>query len=306
MRHVLALVTLAPEHTALSWMEIGRKLVEPFQHGFMLEAFAIAALVGAVCAVLSCFLVLKGWSLMGDAISHAVLPGVVVAYAVGMPLAIGAFISGLFCAASTGWIKSNSRLKEDTIMGIVFTGLFALGLVLFTKVTSDVHLNHILFGSPLGITREDMIQIVVTAGVTLAVVLVKRRDLLLFCFDPNQARAVGLNTTALHYLLLALLAATIVASLQAVGIILTVAMLITPGCIGYLLTDRFGRMMAIAAASAVFAAVAGTYACFLLDAPPAACIVLVQSAVFVCALITAPKHGLLANRRRARENAAAA
>lgn len=298
---VPAQIASATEHVPLSWGEIGLRLTEPFRHGFMLEAFAIAALVGAVCAVLSCFLVLKGWSLMGDAISHAVLPGVVVAYVIGAPLALGAFVSGLLCATGTGWIKLNSRLKEDTIMGIVFTGLFALGLVLFTKVTSDVHLNHILLGSPLGIARGDMIQIVVTASVTLAIVLAKRRDLLLLCFDPNQARAVGLNTTVLHYLLLALLAATIVASLQAVGIILTVAMLITPGCTAYLLTDRFGRMLWIAGASAVLSAVGGTYACFLLDVAPGACIVLTQSGVFAIALVFAPKHGLLAGGRARRQ-----
>ncbi len=227
------------------------RLLEPLQYQFMIEALLIAALIGAVCAVLSCYLVLKGWSLMGDAISHAVLPGIVIAYVVGAPLAIGAFISGLVCAGSTGWIKNHSRVKEDTVMGIVFTGLFALGLVMFTKVQTDVHLNHILFGSLLGIETADMIQAIVTSSITLFVMLVMRKDLLLFCFDPSQAKAVGLNTTVLHYVMLSVLSATIVAALQAVGIILTVAMLITPGCIAYLLTDRFDRMLIIAVASAV-------------------------------------------------------
>lgn len=276
------------------------RLLEPFQYGFMVEAFLLAALIGAVCAVLSCYLVLKGWSLMGDAISHAVLPGIVLAYLVGAPLAIGAFLSGLLCAAATGWIKSNSRVKEDTVMGIVFTGLFALGLVLFTKVPADVHLNHILFGSLLGIERHDMVQAVISGGITLIVILVMRKDLLLYCFDPNQARAVGLNTTFLHYLLLSLLSATIVASLQAVGIILTVAMLVTPGCIAYLLTDRFGRMLWIAVASAVFSAVVGTYISYFLDGATGACIVLTQALLFMIALFAAPKHGVIANRRRAR------
>ena len=273
-------------------------LLAPFSYGFMIEALLLASLIGAVCAVLSCFLVLKGWSLMGDAISHAVLPGIVLAYLVGAPLALGAFLSGLVCAFATGWIKNHSRVKEDTVMGIVFTGLFALGLVMFTKVQTDVHLNHILFGSLLGIERHDMIQAVVASSVTLAVMLVLRRDLLLFCFDPNQARAVGLNTRVLHYIMLAVLSATIVAALQAVGIILTVAMLITPGCIGYLLTDRFDRMLLVAVVSAVASAVIGTYTSYFINGATGSCIVLTQSAFFVVAMVFAPKHGMLAARRR--------
>lgn len=268
----------------------------PFQHDFMITALALSALVGLVCAVFSCFLVLKGWSLMGDAISHAVLPGIVLAYAAGLPLALGAFCSGLLCAVGTGFIKNNSRVKEDTVMGVVFTGLFALGLVLFTRIESDQHLNHILFGSLLGIPREQMIQTAVIALFTLTVTLVLRKDLLLFCFDPGHARSIGLNTTVLNYLMLSLLALTIVASLQAVGIILVVAMLVTPGCVAFLLTDRFPRMLAISTASAVFSSLAGVYGSFFLDASTGACIVLVQSSIFVLALVFAPKRGLLANR----------
>lgn len=275
-------------------------LLAPFQHQFMIEAMLVAMLVGAVCSILSCYLVLKGWSLMGDAVSHAVLPGIVLAYMAKVPLAVGAFLSGLLCAGATGWIKTHSRLKEDTVMGIAFTGLFALGLVLFTKVESDQHLNHILFGNILGIERHDLWQALIAGGLTLVITLAKRKDLLLFCFDANQARAVGLNTTFLHYLLLSLLALTIVASLQAVGIILTVAMLITPGCIAYLLTDRFGRMLWIAAACSISSALVGTYASFRLDASPGACIVLAQAIVFVAAMFLAPKHGVIASRRRAR------
>lgn len=280
-------------------------LAEPLRYGFMLEALFVAALVGAVCSVLSCYLVLKGWSLMGDAISHAVLPGIVVAYLIGLPLSLGAFASGLLCAVGTGWIKSNSRVKEDAAMGIVFTGLFALGLVLFTKVESDVHLNHILFGSLLGIERDDLIQACISAGLTLAIVLLKRKDLLLVCFDPNQARAVGLNPTRLRYLLLALLAGTIVAALQAVGIILTVAMLITPGCTAYVLTDRFGKMLGIAAATSIASALLGTYVSYFIDGATGACIVLTQALLFVVAMVFGPKHGLLASRRRTRQNLAA-
>ena len=276
-------------------MNVGR-LLEPLQYGFMVEAMLMAALIGAVCAVLSCYLVLKGWSLMGDAVSHAVLPGIVLAYLVGLPLAVGAFFAGLLCAGSTGWIKNHSRIKEDTIMGVVFTGLFALGLVMFTKVQSDVHLNHILFGSLLGIERSDMIQAIVSASVTLTVILALRKDLLLYLFDVNQARAVGLNTTGLHYMLLALLSATIVAALQAVGIILTVAMLVAPGCIAYLLSDRFDRMLWIASGSAIFSSVVGTYVSYFLNGATGACIVLTQSLVFVLAMVFAPKHGLVVRR----------
>ena len=272
-------------------------LLEPFRYGFMIDAMLVGALVGAVCAVLSCYLVLKGWSLMGDAISHAVLPGVVGAYVLGLPLVVGAFASGLFCAVVTGWIKANSRIKEDTVMGIVFTGLFALGLVMFTKVETDAHLNHILFGNILGIERDDMIQSVIAAVVTLLVILALRKDLLLFCFDPAHARAIGLNTGMLYYVLLSLLAATIVASLQAVGIILVVAMLVTPGCIGHMLTDRFDRMLLIASTSSVLASVAGVYVSFFINGSTGACIVLAQALLFVLAFVFAPKHGLIAARR---------
>ena len=274
------------------------RLLEPFQFPFMVDAMVVGVAVGAVCAVLSCYLVLKGWSLMGDAISHAVLPGIVIAYAIGLPLALGAFISGLACAVLTGYIKANSRVKEDTVMGVVFTGLFAFGLVLFTKVKSDLHLDHILFGNILGLEPGDLRDTLIVAGGTLAVVLALRHDLLLFCFDPGYARTIGLRTRFLYYLLLSLLAVTIVVSLKAVGIILVIAMLVTPGCIGYLLTDRFGRMLAVAVASAVGSGFLGVYASFFLNASTGACIVLLQAAVFLVALVFAPRHGLLASRRR--------
>lgn len=270
--------------------------VNPLQYDFMLSAFALSALVGLVCAVFSCFLVLKGWSLMGDAISHAVLPGVVLAYLAGIPLAIGAFLSGLCCAVGTGFIKSNSRLKEDTVMGVVFTGMFALGLVIFTKVESDQHLNHILFGSLLGLPRAQVLQTTIIGSVTLLITLALRKDLLLFCFDPGHARSVGLNTTVLNYTMLALLALTIVAALQAVGIILVIAMLVTPGCVGFLCSDRFGRMMAVAVGTAVFSSVTGVYVSFVINGSMSACIVLVQALVFGLALVFAPKRGLLAHR----------
>jgi manganese/iron transport system permease protein len=246
----------------------------PLSYGFMQRALLVAVLTGAVCAVLSCYLVLKGWSLMGDAVSHAVLPGIVLAVALGLPLAVGAFAAGLLCAVATGYLKDNSRVKEDTVMGIVFSGMFGLGLVLFTKVETDQHLLHVLFGNMLGVTDRDLIETAVVAGLTLAVVLAKRRDLLLYCFDPRHARAVGLKVEWLHYGLLVLLSLTIVASLKAVGVILVVAMLVAPGATAYLLTRRFERMLMVAVAVAVGSSVLGTLVSFHINGSTGPCIVL--------------------------------
>jgi manganese/iron transport system permease protein len=268
-------------------------IVVPMSYPFMQRALIVSVLVGAVCAVLSCYLVLKGWSLMGDAISHAVLPGIVVAYVLGLPLAVGAFAAGLCCALLTGYLKENSRVKEDTVMGIVFSGMFGFGLVIFTKVDTDQHLLHILFGNVLGVTVRDLIETALIAGVTLAVVLLRRRDLLLYCFDPNHARAVGLPVRTLHYGLLVLLSLTIVGSLKAVGIILVIAMLVAPGVIAYLLTDSFTRMLIIATMVAVASSALGTIISFHIDGATGACIVLIQALFFVLAFLFAPKGGLL-------------
>jgi manganese transport system permease protein/manganese/iron transport system permease protein len=275
-------------------------LAAPFQYGFMIEALLVSALVGTVCAILSCYLILKGWALMGDAVSHAVLPGVVGAYVLGIPLAVGAFIAGLTCAISTGWIKANSRIKEDTVMGIVFTGMFALGLVMFTQIKTDAHLNHILFGNILGIERDDLIATVIVSVATLLILLPLRKDLLLYCFDPAHARSLGLNTNRLHYLLLSVLAATIVASLQAVGILLVVAMLVTPGCTARLLTDRFDHMLIVAVVVTVLASCTGVYVSFFINGATGACIVIAQALLFSLALVFASKHGLIANKRSLR------
>jgi ABC-type Mn2+/Zn2+ transport system permease subunit len=259
-------------------------LLQPFQFDFMVQAFAVGAVIAAVCAVLSCFLVLRGWSLMGDAISHAVLPGIVLAYIAGIPLAIGAFGSGLFCAAATGWIKSNSRIKEDTVMGVVFTGMFAIGLVIFSKTPSDLHLDHILFGNILGITTAQIAETVVISTVVFGAVLMLRRDLMLVCFDPSHARALGRPVKVLNYLLLVLLSLAIVAAMKAAGLILVVAMLITPGATALLLTRRFDRMLAVAVVIAVGSSTTGIYISFFIDGSSAACIVLVQAIVFVATL----------------------
>ena len=273
-------------------------LLAPLQYDFMVKAMLVSALVGAVCAVLSCFVTLKGWSLMGDAVSHSVLPGVVLSYVVGAPFALGAFVFGLGSVIAIGFIKAHSRIKEDTVMGVVFTGLFALGLVLISVTPSDVHLSHILFGNVLGITTADILQTVIIGGFALLVILLKRKDFLLFCFDPTHARSIGLNTTYLYYALLTLLALTIVASLQTVGIILVISMLITPGAIAYLLTDRFDRMIIWAVASGVLSSVFGTYLSYFLDASTGGCIVVLQTILFIIALIFAPKYGLLRLKRK--------
>jgi manganese/iron transport system permease protein len=257
----------------------------PLAHEFMQRGLIIAVLVGVVCAVLSCFLVLKGWSLMGDAVSHAVLPGIVLAHILSLPLAIGAFVAGLGCALGIGYLKENSRVKEDTVMGIVFSGMFALGLVMFVKVDSDQHLMHILFGNMLGVRWADIGETALIAVPTIAILLMKRRDFLLHAFDPAHARAIGLPVRALHFGLLTLLALTIVAALKAVGIILVVAMLVAPGAIGYLTTRQFDRMLLVAVSVATLSSVAGTILSFHLDAATGPCIVVVQAGFFLMALV---------------------
>jgi manganese/iron transport system permease protein len=265
-------------------------LLGPFQFTFMQQAFVIAIVVAAPMALLSCFLVLKGWSLMGDAISHGVLPGIVLAYMAGLPLAVGAFAAGMTCALATGFLKENSRIKEDTVMGIVFSGMFGLGLVLYTKIQTDVHLDHILFGDMLGVGWRDVLESGVIAAVVLLTVGVFRRDLLLHAFDPQHAQAIGLPVRLLHYGLLAVLSLSIVGALKAVGIILAIAMLIAPGAIAFLLTNRFERMLLTAIAVAVSASFLGVYLSFFLDSAPAPTIVLLMSATFVAAFFNARRR----------------
>ncbi|HGJ5858992.1 MAG TPA: metal ABC transporter permease [Arsenophonus nasoniae] len=260
-------------------------LITPFIFPFMQKAIITALVTGTVCAILSCFLILKGWSLMGDAISHAVLPGIVIAFVIGIPLSIGAFASGIFCAFATGYLKENSRVKEDTVMGIVFSGMFAFGLVLFARIDTDQHLTHILFGNILGITAAEFKQTLWISGFTIAIILLKRKDFMLYCFDPNQAKVIGLLVKLLHYGLLSLLALTIVASLQAVGIILVIAMLISPGIIAFTLCQNFNRMLIIAVIASTTSSLIGTILSFHIDAATGPCIVLTQAIYFIAALI---------------------
>lgn len=257
----------------------------PFQIDFMQRAFIVTLMIAIPMALLSCFLVLKGWSLMGDAVSHAVFPGIVIAYILSIPLAIGAFVAGMICAVSTGFLKENSRIKEDTVLGIVFSGMFGLGLVLYVKVQSDVHLDHILFGDMLGIVTRDLIETgLIALAATLFLVLL-RKDLLVHSFDEQHAKAIGLPTRLLHYGLLAVLSLVVVGALKAVGIILSVAMLVTPGAIAFLLTRRFGMMMLTAVAIAVSASVIGIYLSFFIDSAPAPTIVLLMTTMFIAAFI---------------------
>ena len=259
-------------------------LLEPFQFDFMINALMVSAIVAIPCALLSVFLVLKGWALMGDAMSHAVFPGIVLAYIAGIPLAIGAFIAGLFCAVATGYLDDNSRIKRDTIMGIVFSGMFGAGLVLYVSIQSEVHLDHILFGDMLGVSISDILQ---TALIALGIALIiglKWKDFLLHAFDPHQAKASGLNTALLHYGLLCMIALTIVAT---VGIILSISLLIAPGAIAILLTRRFARALMLAVTLSVVTSFLGVYLSFFLDSAPAPTIVVLFTAIFIVAFIYA-------------------
>uniref|UniRef100_UPI00404AE574 metal ABC transporter permease n=1 Tax=Cephaloticoccus sp. TaxID=1985742 RepID=UPI00404AE574 len=273
-------------------------LLTPLQYDYMLKAIFVSGLIGGVCAFLSCFITLKGWSLMGDALSHSVVPGVAIAYALGWPFAAGAFGTGLLAAVGMGFVKAKTRLREDAVIGIVFTAFFAFGLFLISLNPSSVNLRTIVFGNILGISDPDVWQMVIISAITLVVLAFKWRDLLLFCFDPNQAKALGLNVTVLHYTLLTLLSATAVAALQTVGACLVVAMLVTPGATAYLLTDRFGKMIVIASSMGVATSLIGAYASYFFDGSTGGCIVTLQTLVFVLAFIFAPKHGIRAARAK--------
>ncbi|MFG1812143.1 metal ABC transporter permease [Kribbella sp. NPDC049174] len=279
-------------------------LLEPLQYDFMVRALITTVFAAVVCAVLSCWLVLLGWSLMGDAVSHAVLPGVVIAYIIGAPFALGAVVFGFLAVALIGIVRDTSRIKEDAAIGIVFTTLFAFGLVLVSVTPSQTDLNHIIFGNILGVSTTDLIQIGVLAAVALVVLVLKRRDLTLYAFDPIHAHAIGLSPRRLGALLLGMLALTAVVALQVVGVILVVAMLIIPGATAYLLTDRSGRMLLIAPVISAVCSVLGIYLSYWLDAASGGLVVVVQGVVFALVYLFSPRHGVLGrhlttSRRRA-------
>ncbi|WP_063035758.1 metal ABC transporter permease [Nocardia grenadensis] len=287
-------------------MDLIEFLLEPMRYAFMVRALTAGLVAAVVCGLLSCWLVLVGWSLMGDAVSHAVLPGVVLAYIAGAPFAVGAVIFGFLAVGLIGVVRDTSRVKEDAAIGIVFTTLFSFGLVLVSVTPSNTDLNHIIFGNLLGVSQGELAQIAGLAALVFVVLVLKRRDFTLYAFDPTHAYALGLNPRVLGAALLGLLALTSVVALQAVGVILVVAMLIIPGASAYLLTDRFGRMLVIAPALAAVCAVTGLYVSYYADTAPGATIVLAQGIVFTAVYLFAPRQGLIgsrlaAGRRRDRE-----
>lgn len=273
-------------------------VLEPFQYEFMQQALVIGLLVAVPAAVLSCLLVLRGWSLMGDAVSHSVLPGIVVAFVLGVPMLLGAFVSGMLCAVATGYLTEHSRLKEDTVMGVVFSGMFALGIVLFTYVETNLHLDHVLFGNLLGVSWMDVLLTGAITAFVLIMFMVRRRDILVFAFDPAHAGVIGINTRRMQYGLLALLSLVIVASIKAVGIILVISVLIAPGAISFLLTDRFERMLLAATAVSAVCAVVGILGSYYIDSAPAPTIVVLLTLVFIGVFLFAPKRGILRQQKR--------
>lgn len=268
-------------------------ILEPLQYGFMTRALLVTIVAAVTCALLSCWLVQIGWSLMGDAVSHAVLPGVAISYIVGWPFAVGAFIFGAGAVALIGGVRATTKIKSDAAIGVVFTALFALGLVIISAVPSQVDLGHILFGNVLGVTDSDIVQVVVIGVVVVAVLVLKRRDFTLFAFDPSHANALGISTKRLSVLMLGLLAMTVVVALQAVGIVLVVAMLITPGATAYLLTKRFDRMLWLAVVVTAVASVVGVYASYYLDVSTGGAVVLAQAIAFGASYLFGARGGVI-------------
>jgi manganese/iron transport system permease protein len=279
-------------------------LLEPFAYEYMTRAIWVSALVGGVCAFLSCYLVLKGWSLMGDALSHSVVPGVALAYLAGFPFAIGAFASGILAALSIVAVRSITMLREDAVIGLVFTSFFAAGLFLVSVNPTAISLQSVIFGNILAISDEDVLQVIIIAVASLVILGALWNDLMLAFFDESHARSVGLNPWALRVLFFALLSACTVAALQTVGAILVIAMVVTPGATAYLLTDRFGRMIGIAVLIGAGSSALGAYVSFFLDGATGGLIVLFQTLLFLAAFVFAPKHGQLAIRRMATKGAA--
>jgi manganese/iron transport system permease protein len=274
------------------------ELISPFTYDYMLKAMFVSALVGGVCAFLSAYLMLKGWSLMGDALGHAVVPGVAVAYLMQLPYAVGAFVAGLLAALGMGLVKQRTRLREDAIIGLVFTAFFAAGLLIASIYPTAINIQTIVLGNILGISDEDVVQVVIIAAVSLTLLLAKWRDLMVVFFDESHARTVGINAGALKIMFFALLAACTVAALQTVGACLVIAMVVTPGATAYLLTDRFGRLLALSVAIGAGTSLVGAYISYFLDGATGGVIVTLQTLLFLAAFYFAPKHGVIAARRR--------
>jgi len=275
------------------------ELLVPFGYDYMLKAMWVSALVGGTCAFLSAFLMLKGWSLMGDALGHSIVPGVAGAYLLKLPYAAGAFAAGLLAALGMAFVRSQTRLREDAIIGLVFTSFFAAGLLLVSINPTAVNVQAIVLGNILGISDEDALQVVIISAVTFAILLVKWKDLMIVFFDEGHARSVGLNAGWLKVLFFTLLSAAVVAALQTVGACLVIAMVVTPGATAYLLTDRFPRLLVIAVAIGTLTSFVGAYLSYFLDGATGGVIVTLQTLIFLAAFYLAPKHGVLAARRKA-------
>ena len=273
-------------------------LLEPFTYYYMLNAIWVSALVGGVCGFLSAYLMLKGWSLIGDALSHAIVPGVAGAYMLGLPFALGAFFSGGLAAASMLFLNQKTRLKEDAIIGLIFTSFFGLGLFMVSLSPTSINIQTIVLGNILAITPEDTIQLALIGGISLLVLSLKWRDLMVVFFDENHARTIGLKPDVLKVVFFALLAASTVAAMQTVGAFLVVAMVVTPGATAYLLTDRFQRVILMALAIGAGTSFLGAYLSYFLDGATGGIIVVAQTLIFLTAFVFAPKHGMLASRRR--------
>ena len=274
-------------------------LLEPFGYGYMVNAMWVSALVGGVCAFLSCYLMLKGWSLIGDALSHSIVPGVAGAYMLGLPFSIGAFFSGGLAAAVMLFLNQRTRLKEDAIIGLIFSSFFGLGLFMVSLSPTSVNIQTIVLGNILAITPGDTLQLAIIGFVSLAILLVKWKDLMVVFFDESHARSIGLNPDVLKIMFFTLLSACTVAALQTVGAFLVICMVVTPGATAYLLTDRFPRLLMIAVAIGTVTSFVGAYASYFLDGATGGIIVVLQTLVFLAAFFLAPKHGMLAARRRA-------
>lgn len=273
-------------------------LTEPFHYQYMLNAMWVSALVGGVCAFLSCYLMLKGWSLIGDALSHSIVPGVAGAYMLGLPFALGAFLSGGLAAGSMLFLNQRTRLKEDAIIGLIFSSFFGLGLFMVSINPAAVNIQTIVLGNILAIAPEDIIQLALIGFTSLLILLIKWKDLMVTFFDENHARSVGLNPTRLKLLFFTLLAACTIAALQTVGAFLVICLVVTPGATAYLLTDRFQWLLVIAVAIGSITSFFGAWLSYYLDGATGGIIVVAQTLVFFSAFILAPKHGLLARRRR--------
>ncbi|MCB1496940.1 MAG: metal ABC transporter permease [Bauldia sp.] len=276
-------------------------LLEPFTYQYMVNAMWVSALVGGVCAFLSAYLMLKGWSLIGDALSHSIVPGVAGAYMLGLPFSLGAFLAGGLAAGAMLFLNQRTRLKEDAIIGLIFTSFFGLGLFMVSLSPTSVNIQTIVLGNILAITPTDTLQLAIIGFVSLGILLVKWKDLMVTFFDENLARSVGLNPALLRVVFFTLLSACTVAALQTVGAFLVIAMVVTPGATAYLLTDRFPKLIAISVAVGALTSLVGAYASYYLDGATGGIIVVLQTLIFLVAFFLAPKHGMLAARRRAAE-----